>query len=185
MRKILVVVGSGVENGNTDRLADAFVKGAQEAGHEVKKVFLDKGDLHGCRGCGFCQLQEPNVTKCAINDVMQEVYPIYEQCDTVVMASPLYFWTLSSQIKAFMDRLYAVSRKDIYPHKDSILLMTAGDDSPNTFEKPLAYYTFITEALGSKVLGTYTAGGCSGKPGHHTISEEHLQGAYEMGLNLK
>ena len=182
MRKILVVVGSGLRNANTDRLADAFLRVAQDAGHEVKKFFLDNDNLHGCRGCGACQITRKG---CVIRDVMQEIYPVYEWCDTVVMASPLYFWTLSAQIKAFMDRLYAISVEDRYPHKDAALLMTAGCDFDGTFKHAEDYFVFITEALGSKVLGSYCAGGCSGEPGKHEISQKHLDGAYEFGKNLK
>ena len=93
MRRILVAVGSGIAGANTDRLADAFIEGAQAAGHEVSKVFLG-GNIAGCRGCGACQLGG----KCVIDDDMQAAYPLFDGCDTLVLASPLYFWTLSGQI---------------------------------------------------------------------------------------
>jgi multimeric flavodoxin WrbA len=180
MRKILAVVGSGIRGGNTDRLTDAFVRGTQEAGHEAKKIFLDEGDLHGCRGCGACQI----TGKCAIDDIMQTVFPIFHWCDTMVMASPLYFWTLSSQIKAFMDRLYAISHEDLYPPKDAMLLMTAGSNREDAFNYPVRYFKFITRELGGTAIGTYLADGCDGTPGRHTISEEHLKNAYVLGRNL-
>lgn len=122
MRKILVIVGSGIKNGNTDKLADAYIKGAEAAGHEITKVFLGDKEIAGCRGCGACQNGKHI---CAIDDVMQEIYPLLEKCDTVVLASPLYFWSISARTKAFIDRLYAISTDDKYPHKNSVLLMTA------------------------------------------------------------
>ena len=82
-----------------------------------------------------------------MKDVMQEIYPCLKECDNIVMASPLYFWTLSSQTKAFFDRLYALSEENIYPAKDTVLLMTAEDDTKTTFDRPDSYYRFITEAL--------------------------------------
>lgn len=116
---------------------------------------------------------------------MQAAYPLFEKCDTLVLASPLYFWTLSGQIKTFMDRLYAVSTEDIYPKKDTILLMTAGDDGPNTFDRAREYYEFITSALGWQNVGCYLAGGCKGGPGRHEIEERHLTGSYQFGKMLK
>ncbi len=178
MRKILVVVGSGIKGGNTDKLADAFIKGASETGHQVDKIFLGDMELHGCRGCAACQR---NGNQCIVKDIMQEIYPLVEQCDTIVMASPLFFWTLSSQIKAFWDRLYALSTENRYPYKESALLMTADDDSAWTFEKPDNYYRFITNAIGWKSLGGYFAGGCHGAAEKRFIDEKHLRGAYEFG----
>ena len=180
MRNILIAVGSGLPGANTDQLADAFARGAREAGHTVNKIFLGKGELNGCRGCGACQTGKG----CVVQDLMQEAYPLFNACDTLALASPLYFWTLSGQIKTFFDRLYAVSREDIYPHKDTVLLMTSGDDGEHTFDHPLDYYQFITSALGWTDLGSYLAGGCKGGPGKHTIAEEHLEKAYLLGKTL-
>lgn len=182
MRNILVAVGSGIAGANTDRLADAFIAGARAAGHTVNKIFLGQGELSGCRGCGACQAE--NARGCVVQDRMQEAYPLFNACDTLVLASPLYFWTLSGQIKTFFDRLYAVSREDIYPHRDTALLMTAGDEGENTFEHAHGYYAFITAALGWTDLGSYLAGGCKGGPGKHALDEKHLEGARQFGLNL-
>lgn len=181
MKKILVIVGSGIKNGNTDKLADAYIKGAEEAGHDVKKIFLGDQELAGCRGCGACQ----NGTHvCTIKDKMQEIYPLLEDCDTVVLASPLYFWSISSRTKAFIDRLYAVSTDDKYPHKNSVLLMTAGDDQFWTFEQPVSYYRFVTKAIGWTDIGMYLAGGCAGEAGNRHIDEKHLEGAYLLGRSM-
>ena len=78
---------------------------------------------------------------------MQDIYPLFAECDTVVMASPLYFWTITSQLKAFIDRLYAISADDKYPQKDTVLLMTAGDDNENTFDQPKQYFRLLSQAL--------------------------------------
>lgn len=179
MRKILVAVGSGIEGANTDQLAEAFIEGAREAGHQVDRVFLG-GNIVGCRGCGACQLNG----RCVINDDMQAAYPLFDSCDTLVLASPLYFWTLSGQIKLFFDRLYAKSKNDIYPEKDTMLLMTAGDDGEHTFDHAVEYYRFITSALGWHYIGGYIVGGCKGGPGAHEIAERHLQAAYMLGGHL-
>lgn len=181
MRKILVIVGSGIKGGNTDKLADAFIKGAELADHRINKVFLGNKEIAGCRGCGACQ---KNGNCCVIKDAMQEIYLLIEDCDTVVLASPLYFWTISVRIKAFIDRLYAVSKEGKYPSKDSILLMTAGDDSFWTFEQPVSYYRFFTRAIGWSDQGMCLAGGCNGEPGKRHIEEKYLEQAKELGKNI-
>ncbi|MGN8630970.1 flavodoxin family protein [Blautia sp. HCP3S3_G3] len=181
MKKILVAVGSGLKGGNTDQLADAFIQGARENGHEVQKFFLGGTDLHGCMGCGACQ---KNGNRCAVKDVMQQIYPYLEECDTIVMASPLYFWTLSSQIKAFFDRMYALSKENIYPQKDTVLLMTSEDDTETTFDRPDSYYRFIVKALGWNNTGTYYAGGCHMKDGKKQVPERHLNGAWLLGKSM-
>lgn len=181
MRKILVIVGSGIKNGNTDKLADAYIKGAEAARHEITKVFLGDKEIAGCLGCGACQNGKHI---CAIDDVMQEIYPLLEECDTVVLASPLYFWSISARTKAFIDRLYAISTDDKYPHKNSVLLMTAGDNQFWTFEQPVSYYRFVTKAIGWTDMGMYLAGGCNGEAGKRHIDEKHLEGAYFLGSTM-
>lgn len=179
MRNILIVTGSANKGGNTDTLAERFAEGAREAGHEVHKVLLG-GDIHGCRGCGSCQVSGKG---CVIKDIMQEVYPLYEQADTVVLASPVFFATISSQTKAFLDRLYAIGKEDKYPKKDMMLLMTAEDDHDYMFENARRYYDFICMCFGPDA-GTYFAGGCCGKPGQHSVPEKHLEAVYRLGKNL-
>lgn len=180
MRNILILVGSGIKGGNTDRLAHAFTEGAREKGHTVHSVFLGSLELSGCLGCGACQQDHVCIQK----DGMAEIYSLFEQCDTIVLASPLYFWTVSARIKAFIERLYAISRDDQYPPKDCVLLMTAGDDQFWTFEQPLSYYHFVTKAIGWSDIGTCLAGGCSGEPGKRHIDKVCLEHARQLGRSI-
>ncbi|MHC1681450.1 MAG: flavodoxin family protein [Clostridiaceae bacterium] len=178
MRNILIVVGSGIQNGNTDNLAEAYIKGAKEVGHNIQKVFLGNQKVHGCIGCGACQLNEH---VCAIRDDMQPIYSLFEKCDTIVFASPLYFWTISAHLKAFIDRLYAISTNDEYPHKDTVLLMTGGSEKFYAFEQAVSFYRFFTKALGWTDQGMCLAGGCEGEPGKRNIDNKYLEEAYELG----
>lgn len=139
-KNVLVIMSAGTRLGNTDRLADAYIKGLVERGHSVTKVYLGSMKIEGCRGCGACQRF---AHRCAIRDNMQDIYPLFAECDTVVMASPLYFWTITSKLKAFIERLYAISTDDKYPQKDFVLLMTAGDDNDTTFEQPKRYFHLL------------------------------------------
>ena len=182
MRRILIAVGSGVKGGNTDRLCDAFMDGARKAGHQVEKVFLGDLTFQGCRGCGACQL---NGGKCVVRDDLQAIYPMIEAADTIVLASPLYFWTISGRLKSFVDRFYAFSVEDRYPHKDAMLLMTAGDDHEWTFDRAIDYYRFLCKALGWTNLGEITAGGCKGEAKKRTIADSALDAAKTTGLEMK
>ena len=179
MKKIFVIMSAGTKRGNTDRLTDA---GLVERGHSVTKVYLGSMRIEGCRGCGVCQRL---AHQCAVRDGMQDIYPLFAECDTVVMASPLYFWTITAKLKSFIDRLYAISVDDKYPQKDSVLLMTAGDDNDTTFEQPIRYFRLLNQALGWNEVGLYCAGGCTGcEKLARQIDKVHLENAYKMGLEL-
>lgn len=181
-RNVLVILGAGTRLGNTDRLSDAYIKGLVEAGHSVTMVYLGSMRIEGCRGYGVCQ---GLVHRCAVRDGMQEIYPLFAGCDTVVMASPLYFWTITSRLKAFIERLYAISADDKYPQKDAVLLMTAGGTNENTFEQSVRYFRLLNRALGWNEVGLYCAGGCTGcEKTARQIDNEQLEKAYKMGLEL-
>lgn len=181
-KNVLVLMSAGTRQGNTDRLTDAYIKGLSEKGHSVTKVYLGDMRMAGCRGCGACQR---NGNRCAVQDDMQQLYPLFAACDTLVMASPLYFWTITARLKSFIERLYAISVKDKYPQKETVLLMTAGDNNEHTFDQALSYFHIISGVLGGKEAGTYLAGGCTGceNIARH-IAPEHLEKAYKMGLEL-
>lgn len=191
MKDILAVVGSGMRRGNTARLVDAFAQGAEEAGHRVTQVFLGDKTINGCNGCNACRWNKPCVQK----DDMRAIYPLYERCDTVVLASPLYFWSLSARIKAFLERLYATAAEDPDPplgryekhmEKDCALLMTAADDFFWTFEQAVSYYRFnCVRYLGWNDKGMVLAGGCGGSPTPRHIEDTgHLERAYQFGKSI-
>lgn len=191
IKNILVVVGSSHKGGNTDMLADSFIVGATKEGHTVTKVFLGEKEIKGCLGCNACRYGNPCVQK----DDMQAVYPILENADVIVIASPLYFWTVSAKLKAFIERLYAIAiqddnpplgRYELYPHKDCILLMTAADNFFWTFEQAVSYYHFaIVNYLGWQHKGMVLAGGCGGVDTERKIKQTaYLEEAYKLGSML-
>lgn len=181
-KNILVLMSAGTRHGNTDRLTDSFIQGQVEKGHTVTKVYLGSMKMAGCRGCGACQR---NGNHCVVQDDMQKLYPLFAACDTLVMASPLYFWTITAWLKAFVERLYAISKEDKYPEKATVLLMTAGDDKPDTFAQALEYFHVVSGVLGGHEAGAYLAGGCTGcEKTARNISMKHLENAYRMGLKI-
>lgn len=181
-KNVLVLMGSSTRHGNTDQLTDAYIKGVVERGYTVTKVYLRSTRLDGCRGCGVCQRGSH---RCVIQDGMQDIYPLFAECDTLVMASPLYFGTITARLKAFIERLYAISVEDKYPAKDTVWLMTAGDDKEEAFYHSRQYFRIISDVFGGNPKGVYCAGDCTGceKPARK-IDNKHLDNVYKLGLEL-
>lgn len=191
MKNILVIVGSSRKNGNTDQLADAFIRGARDAGHHVEKVFLGTKKVNGCLGCNACRYGKPCIQK----DGWNEIVPLIQKADLLVFASPLYFWTVSARIKALIERFYSIAQEDPnpplgryeqYPSKDCALLLTAADDLFWTFEQAVSYYRFtLVRYIGFHDKGVLTAGGCGSTNGRPRIGEtEHLDRAYRFGSSV-
>lgn len=156
-KKIIVLNGSPRKNGNTSSLVRDFTKEAEAAGNTVTAFFLDEMDIRGCKGCfgGGKDIDSP----CRQKDDMEKIYPAFRDADVVVMASPLYYWTLSGQLRTAFDRLFAVSECDAgyrTPAKECVLLMAAAG---NDFDDVGRYYENLIKLLGWKDLGSVLAGG--------------------------
>ncbi len=191
MKKILIIQGGGRPNGNTAQLVSAFEKGAKEAGHDIEIVPLQKNIVNGCIGCNACRYGKPCIQKDDFNDIVPKI----KEADLIVFASPLLFWTLSSKIKAFIERFYCIAEEDAnppygryekYPVKDAALLMTSADNFFWTYEQAVSYYKFaIINYIGFHDKGMILAGGCGDTNGKPQIDKTtHLQEAYEFGKNI-
>lgn len=191
MKKILIVQGGGRSKGNTAQLVDAFRKGAEAAGHSVETVSLLKKEVKGCIGCNACRYGKPCIQK----DSFNEMVPMIKEADLLVFASPLYFWTISSRIKAFLERFYCLAQEDPnpplgryekYPVKDCALLMTSADNFFWTFEQAVSYYQFtIVNYIGFHDKGMLLAGGCGDTNGKPQIEGTGwLEKAYEFGKTV-
>lgn len=157
-KKILILNGSPRKNGNTAGLTKAFAQGAESAGHKVTEFFLDSMNIRGCKGCfgGHSAKECP----CVQQDDMNHIYPVARECDIVVLASPLYYWNMSGQLRTAVDRLFALEEGDGNllrgRGRGAVLLMAAeGDD----FEDVSLYYDHLTEHLKWKNLGKVLCGG--------------------------
>ncbi len=184
----MVILGGGRVNGNTSQLAEAFMNGAKEAGHQVEMVSLNKLNVNGCIGCNACRYGK----SCVQKDDFNSLVPKIKTADLIVFASPLYFWTVSSKIKAFIERFYCIAEKDEnpplgryekYPIHDCALLMTSADNFFWTFEQAVSYYKFtLINYIGFHNKGMLLAGGCGETNGKPQISKTtHLREAYEFG----
>ena len=157
-KKIVVFNGSPRPNGNTAALIKAFTAGAEEAGNTVTTFLLDSMNIRGCRGC-FGGGKNPD-NPCVQEDDMGKIYPVYKEADLVVLASPLYYYTVSGQLKIAIDRLFAVVEADPNfrnPPKDCILLMPA--EEQDAFEEIRHYYNGLLKHIGWNNIGIVLAGG--------------------------
>ncbi len=191
MKHILIIIGGGRNNGNTAQLVDAFTKGAEAAGNIVDRISLLKTEVKGCIGCNACRYGKPCVQK----DGFLEIIPKIKEANLLVFASPLYFWTISSRLKAFIERFYSIAQEDPapmlgryekYPEKDCALLMTSADSFFWTFEQAVSYYQFtLVNYLGFKDKGMVLAGGCGSTDGKPQIDKtDYLKKAYEFGKSI-
>lgn len=179
-KKIVILDGSPRPNGNTAALIRSFTDGATAAGHTVTRFDLQKMDIHPCLGC--CGGGKDVNSPCVQKDDMQQIYPAYKDADLVCLASPLYYWTISGQLKCAFDRLFAVAECNenlANPIKESVLLMAA---EGNGFDETTYWYDRLMGYLGwtdkGKVLcgGVFHIGDIKGNA--------KLEEAYQLGHNL-
>lgn len=157
-KKIVILNGSPRKNGNTSVLVKAFAEGAESAGHTVTEFFLDSMEIHGCKGCfgGHSSKECPCVQK----DDMDLIYPAVKECDVVVLATPLYYWNMSGQIRTAIDRLFALEEGDgnlLRGHERAAVLLMAAEG--HGFKDVLTYYNHLMEHLHWKNLGHVLSGG--------------------------
>jgi multimeric flavodoxin WrbA len=101
--KVLGIYGSPRKGGNTDQLLDRVLEGAQSAGAEVKRVSVRDLNLCGCIECGGCD----KTGECVVQDDMQKVYPLLDWAEVIFLASPIFFYGVTAQAKALIDRAQA------------------------------------------------------------------------------
>lgn len=191
MKNILVIVGSGRPGGNTAQLVAAFARGAGQSGHHIEIVNLVKNKVGGCIGCNKCRWGKPCVQK----DDFNSIVPKIKSADLIVFASPMYLFSWSSRIRAFLERFYSLLEPDPdpplgrygrYPFiRDCALLMTAADGDFWTFEQVMSEYRFtLVQYMGFNDKGHVLAYGCGSCEEPPMVDPIYLEKAYEFGRNV-
>lgn len=177
VKKVLVISASPRRNGNSDMLCDEFIKGAVESGATVEKVFTADKKIGFCKGCGVCN----NTHKCIINDDMSEILDKMVESDVIVMATPIYFYTMNGQLKTIIDRV--VPRYQEISNKDFYLIMAAADTQKSTLDRTVHEFGGFLDCLNNPKLkgtvygvGAWNVGEIKGQPS--------MKEAYEMGKNI-
>ncbi len=151
--KILLLSGSPRKNGNSSAMADAFTAGAQNAGHEVVRFDVAKMDIAGCQGCEYCHVQGEGA--CIQQDDMQEIYPHLADCDMIVFASAVYYWTLTAQLQATLHRFYAIGK----PTKTTKFAMLLSSGSPGVYDAINSQMKSSFDFMGIEIVGTICSNG--------------------------
>lgn len=153
MSKIVVLLGSPRKNGNTEKLANAFIRGAESAGHQVTKFSVVDTKVNGCTGCDYCV---SHGGQCVQKDGMQPVYEALMQADILVFASPVYYFGWTAQLKAMVDRFYALGSR--LPVKAAAHLLALGGAPEVDAAAALANYKAVVDYMQWEDKGAVVAG---------------------------
>ncbi len=147
--KIVTVLGSPRKKGNSNSIAQAFNATAIDIGAEVQTFFLNKMDYKGCQGCGACKGKSE---ECVVKDDLTQVLEAIHEADVLVMASPVYFYDVSGQLKNFVDRTFSFFKPDFMERPDpcrlpdgkkGLLILSQGDTVDAHQDIPAKYETFM------------------------------------------
>lgn len=177
-KKILVISTSLRANSNSDLLAEAFIGGAREAGHEAEKVSLKDKTIGFCKGCLACQ----KTGSCVIRDDAGEIVEKMLHADVLVFATPIYYYEMSGQMKTILDRANPLYTAD-YAYRDVYLLATAADGDEHAMDGARkGLEGFIACFENAHFAGSVFAGGVDAP---RTVKEHgSLEKAREMGMQV-
>jgi len=137
-KNILVISASPRKGGNSDTLCDEFIRGAKDKGHRTEKIFLKDRKINYCMGCGVCN----STHRCVQKDDMQEILEKMVKADVIVMATPVYFYSMNAQMKTFIDR--TVPRYTEIKGKDFYYIITAADTKVANMQKAIEGFRGFT-----------------------------------------
>ena len=148
---ILILQGSPRANGNTAWMAEEYRKAAEAAGHKVTLVDVAHKKIAGCMACGYCRGKGNGA--CVRKDDMQELYPLLAEAEVLVLVSPIYYFTMSAQIQAPIQRIYCMNK----PGKLKKMALLASSYSPNVYDGAIGEYRGILNYWGVEDTGVVTA----------------------------
>lgn len=174
-KKVLVISTSPRKGGNSDTLADEFVRGAQETGNSVEKIALCDLTIGFCKGCLACQKTQ----RCVIHDDADTIAQKMLTADILVFATPIYYYGICGQMKTMLDRANPLFSAD-YPFRNVYLLAAAAEENEHTADGAVtALQGWIDCFEKANLAGVVFAGGVTsvGEIRNHPA----LKNAYEMG----
>ncbi len=177
-KKVLILSSSPRKGGNSETLAAAFAKGAQEAAHQVETVYLREKQVGFCKGCFACH----ELGYCVIQDDAVEIAAKMHDADVLVFVTPVYYYSVSGQLKTMLDRTNPLFDTD-YAFTKAYLLATAAEKEPGTFEgTEKAVQGWVDCFPRCALASTVFAGGVNGVgeiTGHVALEQ-----AYRMGMDV-
>lgn len=173
--KILVLNGSPRPGGHTAAMVEAFTRGAQENGHQVDVVNVCQKKIAGCLACEYChEKHSGHERQCVQQDDMQEVYPLLDEAQMIVLASPVYHHSFSGQLQCAINRIYALDKPKHL--KKASLMLTSGSD--HVYDGAIYEYQHsFLNYLHLEDMGIFTA---------HDEQNRSLEDAlYQFGKSLR
>ena len=188
--KVLVISTSPRAKSNSDALADAFLRGAQEAGHEATKINLRDKDIRFCRGCLACQRDEvrdmllrgDSSKACVIRDDMAPIVQQMHDADVICFATPIYYYEMSGQMKTLLDRGNPLFSAD-YRFRDIYMLTASAEEGDGVASRAVSGLTgWIDCFANARLKGTIHAGGVTSEG--DIANHPSLAKAYALGKNI-
>lgn len=176
-KKVLILSSSPRREGNSDLLCDEFLRGAREAGHAVEKIFLGDKDIRYCTGCSVCSMYGK---PCPQRDDAATIVQQMIDADVIVMATPVYFYTMCAQMKAMIDRCCAryleIAGKEFY------FILSAAETDLKMMERTVEGFRGFLDCLENPVEKSVVYGVGAWKTGE-IVDKPAMREAYEMGRN--
>ena len=173
--KITIFNGSPRKE-NTLAMATAFAEGAKAAGHEVEILHVGRMKIAGCLGCEYCHTKGEG--KCIQKDDMEKVIPAYLESDMIVFASPIYYFDMTAQLSAAIQRMYCIGK----PAKAAKAALLLSAMSPNPFGGAIATFKDLCAFLGIEVALRPQAVSSGGDDGHHRERQRQQHRRAEAGI---
>ena len=177
-KKVLVISSSPRINGNSDLLCNQFAAGSLEAGNQTEKISLREKEINYCTGCGACVTGNKG---CRQKDDAAEILDKMIEADVIVMATPVYFYTMSAQMKTLIDRTCA--RYTEMSNKEFYFIVTAADNNRQQMERTIEGFRGFTSCLNSPKENGIIYGVGAYKIGEIKRSSAMAQ-AFEMGKRV-
>lgn len=179
MSNVLVITTSLRAKSNTDILAERLIAGAKDAGHNVEHISLKGKDIRFCIGCLACQ----ETQQCVLKDDAIEIAEKVKEADTLVFATPVYYYEMCGQMKTLLDRLNPLYPSD-YKFRKVYMLSTAEDDEESTPSKAVnGLQGWVDCFEKAELAGSLFCGGINA-PGEAAEEKDALQKAYEFGMSI-
>lgn len=154
--KIAVLNGSPRKE-NTSAMVQAFIEGAKKAGHIVEEYQVGKMKIAGCLACEYCHTKGNGV--CIQKDDLEKIMPAYREADMIVFASPIYYFTMTAQMEAAIQRVYCIGK----PAKATKAALLLSSGSPGVYDGAIAQFKAYMGYARIEVAGIITANGAENK----------------------
>lgn len=176
-KKVLILSGSPRDGGNSDILCDQFMRGAKEKGNAVEKIRVAEKKVSPCRGCYGCK----KTGVCVIKDDMASILQKIIDSDVIVLASPVYFYSVCAQLKSVIDR--TVARWTEVRNKEFYYIATCGDTEDTACERTIECFRGYADCVeGAIERGVICCANVNEKG--EVSGTSAMQQAYQMGLGV-